>query len=136
MSELEYLIPRVIEELQKSQDYYVILSDSDYVRSEFFNSNRKHLGKEEWIHCVDPATKISVVEIFFKNSEIVIPLSKKEIKGFQTEIDVEQKIMKPGSKNQYISLRLKRNGEMEYIDDTVALAGELFKYARRHHQAF
>lgn len=129
MSELDHLMPRVIEELEKKQDFYVILSDEEYVKSAYFkNPNRKIVGKQQWIHCIDPATNISIVEIYFKKNEIAIPLSHKEVRNFQTNIAAERKVMKPGSKNQYISLRIRRDGEIELVEDTVAIALEILRY--------
>lgn len=130
MLELEHLMPKVIEELRKRQDYYIILSDEDYVKSKYFNNpNRKHVGKQEWIHCIDPDTGITDIEVYFKSKEIAIPLSHKEIRDFETSINVERKIMKPGSKNQYTSLRLRRDVEVELVEDTVSLVMEIINYA-------
>lgn len=129
MPKLAHLLPKVIEELGKKQDKYIILTADEYHNSQFCRKDKRGATDQQvHLYCINPESGKTLFEMYFKDDCVAIPLSNKVLKTFKTSKAVDQVVMKKGSPGEYISLRVRGDSEAKILEKTIAVGFEMMEH--------
>ena len=127
----EELMHKMVDDLNKEQTGFEIMSDEDFYKSPYGHRRRRKnetCSSVVYMHCLVPGNEKNLLGVYFHKKDICIA-APMVFEPFVTSIDVNR-TQKAAFKNPYIELRVIRKDYDVMYADTKNLILELLTFAR------